>query len=457
MSKKILKLILLFFSIFFFSFPPFKSSAIDTCDEGWQVQIYHTKQISCHNICKRVTNNCADPIFVPTRTYEEWLQFLVNRPDCIIIDECHNPLWECAKLLTWKLPGCGFGYYWIPTVVGVGPDNMPIIFNQRVAGGGSVTLYICKCSNFSCSCNTSCGPQTQCVEVYSKSFAGLPREIVIGPDNLPVFTFVESTAVGGVSFCKCLNSQCFQKKCFSLSSSLWSSVAVGGDGLARVAFIYIPERMYDPVTIVVGKCVDTNCSSIKYSVRHQYTETPFKLLTGPDNLPVIVFPSRICKCSDDYCSQGLGTCTNINLGGKFSAAIGNDNLPVIAYYEGTNKDLRVCKCSNSLCTSYNCTTVESEGDVGRYPSIAIGPNNLPWIAHYDATNKRLRVCKCQNSNCSSASCYTIATSEQLPTSIYDRFFSLAVGPDNLPVIIYRGERDPLEENINITRICKWNP
>jgi hypothetical protein len=456
MSKKILKLTLLFFSIFFFSFPPFKSSAIDTCDEGWQVQIYHTKQISCHNICKRVTNNCADPIFVPTRTYEEWLQFLVNRPDCVIIDECHNPLWECARLLNWKLPECGINYYWIPTVVGVGLDNIPIIFNHRSAGGGSVTVYICKCSNFSCSCNTSCGPQTQCVEVYDGSFAGEPIEIVIGPDNLPVFTFVQSSAQGGVSFCKCLNSQCSQKKCFGLQTlGIWASVAVGGDGLARLAYYY--SQYYQQNGIIVCKCVDTNCSSIKCSTRLPDYGTDFVLLTGPDNLPVIVFPQRICKCSDDYCSQGLSYCTNINLGRKFSAAIGNDNLPVIAYYESTNKDLRVCKCSNSLCTSYNCTTVESEGDVGQYPSIAIGPNNLPWIAHYDATNKRLRVCKCQNSDCSSASCYTIATSEQLPRDIYDRFFSLAVGPDNLPVIIYEGEDDPLNANINITRVCKWNP
>jgi len=445
MSKKILKLTLLFFSIFFFSFPPFKSSAIDTCDEGWQVQIYHTKQISCHNICKRVTNNCADPIFVPTRTYEEWLQFLVNRPDCVIIDECHNPLWECARLLTCQ-------GRWLPTLLGVGPDNLPVIFQDYTPPNSTGNIIsMCKCSNFSCSCSASCGPQTQCVEVGGGYQAKL-RQIAIGPDNLPGLAFSGFSGVSGsVSICKCLNSQCSQKNCFiSGSPGVSPSVAVGGDGLLRGAYCSTP--LGGESAIVVCKCNDTNCSSVKCGGVQTY-EQSFQLLTGPDNLPVIVFPYRICKCSDDYCSRGLGTCTNINLGSGAinSAAIGNDNLPVIAYYESTNKDLRVCKCSNSLCTSYNCTTVESEGDVGQYPSIAIGPNNLPWIAHYDATNKRLRVCKCQNSDCSSASCYTIATSEQFtpPSNLLGSTFSLAVGPDNLPVIIYRGKDD--------TTICKWNP
>jgi hypothetical protein len=84
-----------------------------------------------------------------------------------------------------------------------------------------------------------------------------------------------------------------------------------------------------------------------------------------------------------------------------SISIGADALPVIAYLDFTNLDLKVAKCVNAACSGGTSTlsTVDSAGDVGRYPSIAIGADGLPVIAYFDNTNFDLKVAKCANVFC----------------------------------------------------------
>ncbi len=115
-----------------------------------------------------------------------------------------------------------------------------------------------------------------------------------------------------------------------------------------------------------------------------------------------------------------------------SLAIGSDNFPVIAYYDGNNQDLIVTKCGNASCTSGNAsTTVDSTDDVGQYASIAVPSDGLPIISYYDATNDDLKVVKCGNSACSSGN--TITVLDSASGGIYT---SIAIGNDDLAVISY---------------------
>ena len=45
------------------------------------------------------------------------------------------------------------------------------------------------------------------------------------------------------------------------------------------------------------------------------------------------------------------------------------------------------------------TTVDSVGDVGYFTSIAIGPDGFPVVSYYDSTNFDLKVVKCSNAAC----------------------------------------------------------
>ena len=65
-----------------------KVLAINNCNDGWQIAVGQTKQINCHGICKKVTNNCSKTIFVPTKTSSEWSEFRINRPSCVSLTSC---------------------------------------------------------------------------------------------------------------------------------------------------------------------------------------------------------------------------------------------------------------------------------------------------------------------------------------------------------------------------------
>lgn len=83
----------------------FQVSAIDTIDSWRQVIQWgasNKKQIDAHGLCRVVTNNCYAPIFVPTKTSAEWLQwvwFVDKYPACVTLAPCQQL--SCAAIW-WK-------------------------------------------------------------------------------------------------------------------------------------------------------------------------------------------------------------------------------------------------------------------------------------------------------------------------------------------------------------------
>lgn len=118
-----------------------------------------------------------------------------------------------------------------------------------------------------------------------------------------------------------------------------------------------------------------------------------------------------------------------------SITLGADNLPIIAYYDNTNGDLKVAKCVNAACSGSSVvSTVDSTGNVGLSPSITLGADGLPVIAYFESTIRRLKVAKCVNAACSGTSTVTaVAPAGDTGVSASP---SIALGPDGLPVISY---------------------
>ena len=122
------------------------------------------------------------------------------------------------------------------------------------------------------------------------------------------------------------------------------------------------------------------------------------------------------------------------LGVPSEAGIGGNGLPLIAYYDLHNEDLKVAACHDLLCGSAQVTTLDQTDEVGGYLSLAIGADGLGLITYDDETLYTLKVAHCQNPDCTSATITTLdgSTSNWAGTSE-----SIAIGPDGLALIAYR--------------------
>ena len=117
-------------------------------------------------------------------------------------------------------------------------------------------------------------------------------------------------------------------------------------------------------------------------------------LTNSNNFPdyfVASCPSPSLPCSD-------GT----DFGKYSSLTMGVDGLPVIAYYDADEKDLKFIYCDTNNCKSGFRKIIDSGGNVGEYVSLAIGADGFPIMAYYDATpgtGNLLKVAKCLDVSC----------------------------------------------------------
>ena len=129
--------------------------------------------------------------------------------------------------------------------------------------------------------------------------------------------------------------------------------------------------------------------------------------SGTRNTPAAVqsFLLAGCGATSVLFNPFASTLTTVDSAGDVgqytSITLGADGLPVISYFDSTNGDLKVAKCNSPTCSHYSptATTVDRVGSVGQYTSITLGADGLPVISYYDVTNGDLKVAKCTSATC----------------------------------------------------------
>ena len=122
--------------------------------------------------------------------------------------------------------------------------------------------------------------------------------------------------------------------------------------------------------------------------------------------------------------------------GQYSSVAGLSSAVYVSYYDAENGDLKVAACT-SLCdragSSWTASTVDSAGDVGLYTSMSsVGGN--PAVAYYDATNKALKLAVC-TANCTTATpSWTLTTVDR--SSADTGRYSTLLGGDNPRIVYY---------------------
>jgi len=164
---------------------------------------------------------------------------------------------------------------------------------------------------------------------------------------------------------------------------------------------------------------------------------------GADGLPIVSYYNYtdksldVAHCNDVACTNAITS--TVDATGRIentSITIGADGLPIISYYgiDGVY-GLKVAHCIDITCTSATISTLDTTGNAGAWTSITIGVDGLPIISYYDAVDDNLKVAHCNDSACSTA------TLTPLDTSANDVgwWTSITIGVDGLAIISYKDD------------------
>jgi len=167
---------------------------------------------------------------------------------------------------------------------------------------------------------------------------------------------------------------------------------------------------------------------------------------GSNGFPVIAYYGvtgssqygvKIDVCSDATCSSktSVNVDTTMTSGGEkyLSLAIGNDGNPILAYYDHVNDDLKVAACGDAQCSTLTSSTLNQWRPAGMHNDIAIGANGNPVISYTEGDADPI-LAICADPTCSSATWVTL----EAGTERAGNFTSIVIGADGNPVISYYG-------------------
>jgi PKD repeat protein len=287
----------------------------------------------------------------------------------------------------------------------IGTDGRPIV---SYWDGTKGNLRVAHCGNASCSSGNTIIP------VDSSGYVGQYTSIAIGADGLPVISYWDGTN-GDLKVAHCGDASCSSGNTITPVDTAgtvgwYTSIAIGADGLPVIS--YFDNTNQD---LKVAHCGNASCSSgntISKVDSRGYVGFDSSIAIGADGLPIVSYYDgtksnlKVAKCRNATCSKSKSRTINKanspkDVGYYTSIAIGADGLPVVSYFDYTNKDLKVAHCGDASCSSGNViNTVDSPGYVGAYNSITIGADGLPIVSYYDYTNFDLKVACCRDAYCS---------------------------------------------------------
>ena len=245
-------------------------------------------------------------------------------------------------------------------------------------------------------CTSTDTPQT----LDSAGGVGWYPSITIGTDGMPIIAYYDATN-GDLKVVHCTTTACTstdtpQTLDTTDNVGRYPSITIGTDGMPIIAYRNVTNGGLKVVHCTTAACTS---SDTPQNLDSAGIVGPFmSLAIGTDGMPIIAHTNitngdlKVVHCTTTACTSTDTPQTLDTTGWYPSIAIGIDGKPVIAYHDGTNYDLKVVHCTTTACTNTDTPqTLDTTGNVGLYTAIAIGIDGLPMIAYYDDTNYDLKV------------------------------------------------------------------
>lgn len=186
-----------------------------------------------------------------------------------------------------------------------------------------------------------------------------------------------------------------------------SSIAIGADGLPRIAY-----RNSSNNDLLFATCSVPDCSSSTHfqqidGARGEYSS----LAIRPNGNPLLAYYDSTvdslaqASCHADDCS-GIETLRYLDdsaddTGRDVSLAIDIDGRPVAAYVNTTNHSLQLVRCQTNNCDNVTITVIDDEAaaSLGTDAEIALQDGLYPVMAYLDVTEHELRIAICHDVDC----------------------------------------------------------
>ncbi|WKZ81701.1 MAG: cell wall-binding repeat-containing protein [Acidimicrobiia bacterium] len=294
-------------------------------------------------------------------------------------------------------------------------------------------LMLARCSDPACS-------GTKTITTLESSNSYYPS-LALDSSGLPVISYYDA-GPDDLELVRCNDLTCGSKTTTTVDSSgsvgLHTSLVLDSSGFPVISY-----RSFSSGDLKLARCHDATCTTKTIATVEDSFDTGYwtSLVLDTSGFPIISYYDasardlRLARCADLTCSsKTLQTVDSevFDVGKYSSLALDRSGFPIISYYDVTNADLKVARCSDAACTTSVRTAVDPGNLVGTYTSLVLDVADNPVISYYDEANGDLKLAHCRNPACTSGT--VIVTVPSLGD--VGKYSSLALDPAGNPVIAY---------------------
>jgi hypothetical protein len=260
--------------------------------------------------------------------------------------------------------------------------------------------------------NTTCNGGNITTTVDSSGDVGGFNALTTGADGLGLISYYAQNT-GDLKVLHCGNAACNSGNTITTVDGnasvvgYFTSITIGADGLGLISYHDATNR-----DLKVLHCGNTACNSGNTVTTvdnvgwvGEYTS----ITIGTDGLGLISYRDattgdlKVLHCGNAACTSGntlSAVDSDGNVGFWTSITIGADGLGLISYNSNTGFDLKVLHCGNIVCDSgHTASVIDSTGDIGYDTAITLGADGLGLVSYYDQSNGDLKVFRCSNLTC----------------------------------------------------------